>query len=157
MPDGVQTFRQNSRTKLQNPPLSQRALFRGSLNSCRALLVSLAFLSSARLAVPAAEPEQPKKAPAIDFRGQVLPILEAKCIRCHGARQRGGKLDLRGREAMLKGGNSGAAIDLENPDKSLLIELIHFNEMPPKRKGTRVTAEELKLLNDWIKAGAKEK
>ena len=56
-----------------------------------------------------------------------------------------------------QGRQLGAAIDLENPDKSLLIELIHFNEMPPKRKGTRVTAEELKLLNDWIKAGAKEK
>jgi hypothetical protein len=58
---------------------------------------------------------------------------------------------------MLKGGVSGPAIAPGQPDKSILIELIHFNEMPPKRVQPRVTADELKLLKAWIAAGAPEK
>jgi hypothetical protein len=107
------------------------------------------------LGVPAAEPEQPAKPPAPDFKRDVLPILETKCTRCHGARERGGKLDLRTRAAMLRGGNTGAAIEPGRPDKSLLVELIFYNEMPPKKaKEQRVTADELKLLKAWIEAGA---
>jgi hypothetical protein len=34
----------------------------------------------------------------------------------------------------------------------LLIELIHFNEMPPKKEMPRVTKEELELLRKWIDA-----
>ena len=122
--------------------------------------VSLALLAvvvgCAWLTAPAAEPEPVKPSPAIDFRRDVLPILETKCIRCHGARERGGKLDLRTRDAMLRGGNTGAAIEVGKPDRSLLVELIFYNEMPPKKAKQRVTADELKVLKAWIEAGAPE-
>jgi hypothetical protein len=104
------------------------------------------FALTAEAAMPAAP----------DFKSDVLPILEAKCIACHGARKQG-KLDLRTREAMLKGGNTGPAIEPGKPDKSLMIELIHFNEMPPKKSKERVTAGEMKLLKAWIEAGAPAK
>jgi cytochrome c5 len=121
------------------------------------LLLALAVVC-AGLPVSSADPDPPatKLAPP-DLKRDVMPILEAKCNRCHGAKQKGGKLDLRTREAMLKGGNTGAAIEPGNADKSLLVELIHFNEMPPKKAKPRVTADELKVLKDWIKAGAPEK
>jgi hypothetical protein len=32
---------------------------------------------------------------APDFQKDVLPIFEEKCLRCHGAKRRGGKLDMR--------------------------------------------------------------
>lgn len=88
----------------------------------------------------------------VDFAKQVLPIFKAKCTRCHGPQQRGGKLDMRSIDAILEGGNSGPAIEPGDPSKSLLIELIHFNEMPPKKdKGPRVTKDELELLKRWVK------
>jgi len=109
------------------------------------------------LSAPAAEPEpRPAKPAAVEFKRDVLPILEAKCLDCHGAKRKDGKLDLRTRAAMLKGGNSGPAIEPGKPDKSLLIELIHFNEMPPKKSKARVTAEEMKTLKAWIEADAPE-
>jgi len=91
-----------------------------------------------------------------DFQREVVPILEAKCNRCHGARKRDGKLDLRSREAMLKGGSSGPAIVPGDAGKSLMIELVHYNEMPPKRDKNRVTDAELKLLKAWVDGGAPE-
>jgi hypothetical protein len=104
--------------------------------------------------VSAAEPAKPA---GVAFKSDVLPILEAKCLDCHGAKKKDGKLDLRTRDSMLKGGNTGAAIEPGKPDKSLLIELIHFNEMPPKKTKPRVTADEMKVLKAWIEAGAPEK
>jgi hypothetical protein len=91
-----------------------------------------------------------------DFSEQILPLLSEKCIRCHGEKQKGGQLDMRTVESMLKGGVSGSAFKPGNSEKSLMIELIHFKEMPPKKdRGPRVTPEELLLLKAWIDAGGK--
>lgn len=109
------------------------------------------------LTAAGARPEPKAKPPAVDYKRDVAPILEAKCNRCHTANKAGGKLITTTRAAMLKGGDSGPAIEPGQPDKSILIELIHFNEMPPKRIQPRVTADELKLLKAWIAAGAPEK
>jgi mono/diheme cytochrome c family protein len=123
----------------------------------RATLPILTVFSLAWLAAPAAEPAKPEpKAPQVEFARDVLPMLEAKCNRCHGARQRKGGVDLRNREAMLKGGVSGPALVPGDSGKSLIVELIHFNEMPPKKNKNRVTPEELKQLKAWIDAGAPE-
>lgn len=88
------------------------------------------------------------------FQKDVLPILEAKCNRCHGGKSRGGKLDLRTRDALLTGGVTGPAIKSGDAKKSLMIEMIHFNEMPPKKETPRVTKDELELLRKWVEAGA---
>jgi hypothetical protein len=94
--------------------------------------------------------DKPEAAP--DFKTDVLPIFEEKCLRCHGAKRRGGKLDMRTLEAMLDGGDTGPAIKPGNAKKSLLIELIHYKEMPPKKEKNFVTPAELELLRRWIDA-----
>ena len=88
----------------------------------------------------------------VDFQRDVLPIFEAKCLRCHGAKKRDAKLDMRTLEALLAGGVTSPAIKPGNAQKSLLIELLHYNEMPPKKETPRVTKEELALLRKWINA-----
>ncbi len=103
------------------------------------------------LAISAAGPPSP------DYKRDIAPLLEAKCLRCHSPKKSDGKLDLTTRTAMLKGGISGPAIEPGKPDKSLIIELVHFNEMPPKRVQPRVTPDELTLLKAWITAGAPDK
>lgn len=87
---------------------------------------------------------------APDFQKDVLPIFEEKCLRCHGAKRRGGKLDMRTLESMLVGGDTGSAIKPGHANKSLIIELIHHKEMPPKKEKSVVTIHELELLRRWI-------
>ncbi len=92
----------------------------------------------------------------------VLPILYVRCIVCHGRHKQEGGLDLRTRAAMLQGGKSGPAIDLEHPEESLLVKRIRSREMPPGklliRFGVRpVESSELETLIAWIAAGAPEK
>lgn len=91
-----------------------------------------------------------KREAAPDFQNDILPIFQEKCIRCHGGKRRGGKLDMRSLEALLTGGDTGPAIKPGNARKSLLIELIHYKEMPPKKETPVVTSIELDLLRKWI-------
>jgi cytochrome c len=123
-------------------------------SACLVLIASLLGLLSTHGGEPE-KPAQPKAPPV--FETNVVPIFEMKCNRCHGARERKGKLDMRTMPALLKGGVSGAALVPGNSAKSLLVELIHYNEMPPKKVQPRVSPEELKLIKAWIDAGAPEK
>ena len=53
------------------------------------------------------------------FEAEVAGILEANCLKCHAGEEPKGGLDLTRREAILKGGESGPAVDLADPaDKS---------------------------------------
>ena len=92
--------------------------------------------------------DKPQATP--DFQKDVLPVFEEKCIRCHGAKRRDGKLDMRTLAALLEGGVTGPAIKPGNAKKSLLIELIHYKEMPPKKKGPFIAPTELEMLRLWI-------
>lgn len=85
----------------------------------------------------------------------VQPLLEAKCVSCHGPEKQEGNLRLDSLAAAEKGGDRGAAIVPGNPMKSLLVTAISFHDpdlqMPPKQK---LSDHEIALLTDWIKARA---
>lgn len=114
----------------------------------RVLFGGLLLCSLAEVDVSAED----QQASAPDFQKDVLPIFEEKCLSCHGAKRRGGKLDMRTLESMLEGGDTGPAIKPGNAKKSLLIELIHYKEMPPKKEKNFVTPADLELLRRWIDA-----
>ncbi len=98
---------------------------------------------------------EPQPVAEIDYRSEIWPIIEAKCVECHQAKKRQGSLDMSTRASMLKGGDSGAAFVPGNVEKSLMLELIEFGEMPPRKdKKPAVTKEELQKLSRWIAAGA---
>ena len=73
------------------------------------------------------------------FKEKVKPLLEANCLKCHGAAPKvKGGLFINSRAGILKGGDSGPAVSLKQADKSLLlIAISHADEdlqMPPKKK-----------------------
>src|SRR5262249_53930293 len=46
----------------------------------------------------------------VTFATDVSPIVQAKCVRCHGEKTRKADLDLQTAAALLKGGESGAVV-----------------------------------------------
>ena len=89
----------------------------------------------------------------------IIPVMLMHCTVCHGLRRQEGGLDLRTRESMLRGGQSGAAIQPGHPADSLLLKRIESGEMPPKKEmltnGVKpVTPPELANLKKWIEQGA---
>jgi hypothetical protein len=89
------------------------------------------------------------------FEQQIRPLLVNHCLECHGDRKQEAKLRLDSREALLAGGESGPALVPGDPDKSLLIEALHYKgdsvQMPPKGK---LDGEKIEKLTRWVKSGA---
>lgn len=91
----------------------------------------------------------------------VLPIVLLRCTTCHGPRLQNGGVDLRTPAAMRKGGKSGPAMIPGDPDNSLMIQRIKSEACPPRHLllkffVKRPPASEVKILRDWIAAGAPE-
>jgi len=89
----------------------------------------------------------------VTFEKHVRPILKTHCFLCHGeAGVTKGKLDLRLRRWLVRGGESGPAIVAGRPTESYLLDRISLGEMPPGDKG--LSAEEIAVIRQWITAGA---
>jgi uncharacterized membrane protein len=82
----------------------------------------------------------------------IAPILNQKCVSCHGIEKTKGDLQLHNPESILSGGESGDVIN-----DGILLKSIHLpqedeNHMPPDGK-LQLTAEEKAILRLWVKTG----
>ena len=91
------------------------------------------------------------------FENQVRPVLVETCFHCHGDSKVSGMLRVDSREALLKGGESGAAIVPGKPEESLLIKAIQRHEdvsaMPPE-KDKALRPDQITAFANWISSGA---
>jgi len=87
------------------------------------------------------------------FEADVLPVLNAHCLQCHGGVHQKNGLDLRALPTVLKGGKSGAAVVPGKPAESLLWQKLEKDEMP--KTDNKVSDANKKLIREWIAAGAK--
>src|ERR1700683_1723425 len=92
---------------------------------------------------------------ALTFERDVRPILKVHCTHCHGEEDKPkGGVDLRLRRFMDKELDGGDHVLVAGkPDDSEMIQLIRDGEMP--KKGKKVTAAELAILEAWLTAGAR--
>ncbi|VTT97292.1 signal peptide protein : Uncharacterized protein OS=Isosphaera pallida (strain ATCC 43644 / DSM 9630 / IS1B) GN=Isop_2381 PE=4 SV=1: PSCyt1: PSCyt2: PSD1 [Gemmataceae bacterium] len=120
--------------------------------------LALALLAAGGRAPVAHAQEKPKFTPeqVAFFDKEVLPVLKEHCFKCHGddPNKLKGGLDLRTREAVLAGGDTGPAVNTAKPDESLFLRAVHYKDdehrMPPKQK---LPAKELAVLDKWVKDG----
>lgn len=89
------------------------------------------------------------------FESRIRPLLIQKCAECHGRTQSKNGLRVDSRDALIKGGDSGAAIVSGNAAASLLIRAIRRTDadlqMPPKAS---LAANEVADFVRWVDAGA---
>ena len=89
-------------------------------------------------------------ATAVDFDKDVRPILESKCLQCHGAAMKLAKLDLSSREAMLRGGERGPALVPGSPEKSPVYMRVAGLEKPAMPMGGKISPAEVEVLKRWV-------
>ena len=91
------------------------------------------------------------------FESKIRPVLSEKCYDCHSARgdKIKGGLRLDHIDLILEGGDTGPALVRGNPDDSLMVEAIRYQEsdfqMPPKGK---LNDSQTNDIETWIKKGA---
>ena len=91
---------------------------------------------------------------------EVLAILQARCMICHGSLKQEGGLDLRTVASRLKGGKSGPALVPGDPAKSPMYQRLIDGTMPPAKLAKQLAVElptdtELEKIRSWIAAGAR--
>src|SRR5687768_796023 len=103
-----------------------------------AVALGVVSLMTTPLWAEAAAQAPEAKAEAPNFARGVWPIIEAKCLPCHGGdeKKRKAGLDLRTRAGALKGGDGGPALVPGRPEKSpLYVAVTRADDalvMPPK-------------------------
>ena len=93
----------------------------------------------------------------VDFAKSIQPILEKRCLECHGEKKQKAELRLDSKDAALKGSEDGKVIIPGKPDESAVVKRIslpegHDDIMPPK--GDPLTKEQIELIKKWISEGA---
>ena len=120
-------------------------------------ILLLSFVPLAHMVADGAEAghaERMKAGLAI-FKEAVRPAMVENCLKCHGGEKVRADFDLSSRELLLKGGESGAAVNLEKPTESLLLLSLRHEEepyMPPKKPMLPATA--IGKFEEWIRLGA---
>lgn len=92
------------------------------------------------------------------FQHVILPILDAKCNKCHNEEKSKGDLRMDTFEMAMKGGENGANFVPGKPAESLSIQRIDLpldddEHMPPDGKD-QLTPEEITILRWWVQQGA---
>ena len=104
---------------------------------------------------------QPKTLPLavaqIDFNRDIRPILNQKCIACHGGVKRQRGVSFLFREEALGSGKSGKSTIIPgNPDRSEFMSRItsHDPEHRMPYEAPALASEEIELFRQWIAEGA---
>lgn len=90
----------------------------------------------------------------------IHPILDSKCISCHGDSKQKGGLRMDSYAALLDGGDETDCLVPGDLKKSAMITYLHLPmeddlHMPPEGK-TQLTKEEITILEWWVSIGAPE-
>ena len=94
----------------------------------------------------------------VSFSEDVTPILEGKCVICHGGPDENGaitkemELDLTSYDALMVGSEFGPMGEPGNAEDSVLWMMIEVGDMP--QEGEPLTTEELEVIKTWIAEGA---
>jgi hypothetical protein len=82
----------------------------------------------------------------------VQPILERRCIKCHGGDFPSEGLNIESYESLMAGSQNGQVVVAGDSSNSLLFEKIESGEMP--KRGSDLTSEQIQLIQQWINEGA---
>ena len=109
------------------------------------------------------QPQQPAsastntaaQAPAVSgasFSKDVMPVFQNSCVSCHGGDQTKAGLDLTTYDSLMAGSFNGSVIVPGNSAGSFLVQQVTSGKMP--KRGSKLTAEQIKIISEWIDAGA---
>lgn len=87
------------------------------------------------------------------FLDRIAPILETRCLSCHGDQVRRRGFSLATRADLLAGGRSGPAAVLGRPDRSLLLRMVSGAKPRMPKESPALSAGEVADLKRWVEAG----
>jgi hypothetical protein len=95
------------------------------------------------------------------YGGRIQPIFTAQCVKCHGPDKHKSDLRLDTYKGIMRGGKDGPVIQAGNVKASDLFRRItlpaNHDDFMPKEGKRPLSADQVKLIELWINAGASDK
>lgn len=88
----------------------------------------------------------------VSFTSDVLPIIQSRCINCHGGNRTEEGLVMRTYSDLLAGSDNGPVVIPGDAANSLFVELVTAQKMP--KRGPKLTPPQIQLFADWVNQGA---
>ena len=103
---------------------------------------------------PSEEPTTEPVAPAgsVSFANDILPILQSRCLNCHGGDRVEEGLIVKSYTDIMAGSDNGPVLIPGDANGSLFVELVVNKEMP--KRGPKLTPPQVQLIVDWVNQGA---
>jgi uncharacterized membrane protein len=112
--------------------------------------------------------KNPATGDAVSFAKDVVPIISKRCLPCHAEENfNPSELSLDSYDKLMAGGKHGVPVIAGDANKSILVQKLSAtppfgDPMPRERKKKKddpwtkqLSAEEIKVISDWIDQGAK--
>lgn len=104
--------------------------------------------------------EEPSTGNKVEFNRDIRPILTKDCTACHGGVKAAGGISFVFRDMALAEGDSGKrAIVPGKPEESEMVRRMRHTDpdevMPKPKHGPPLPESQIKLIEQWIKEGAK--
>jgi len=88
----------------------------------------------------------------VSFANDILPIIESRCISCHGGQRTEKGLDMKTFESLMTGSENGPVVTPGDAAQSKFVELVTNQKMP--KRGPKLTPPQVQLFTDWVNQGA---
>lgn len=104
-------------------------------------------------AVPAtdAPAADPTDAP-ISFKNDVLPILQSRCVKCHGGQKTEKGLNVTDFQHLMAGSEKGPVVVASDAAASKMIQMVQQGKMP--KMSAKLLPDQIQILVDWVNQGA---
>lgn len=100
-------------------------------------------------------PQPPTAEQVRFFETSIRPLMVEHCLKCHGEKKEWAGLRLDSRAALLRGGDTGAAIVPGKPEESLLIRAVrHVDDDLKMPKEGKLSDRQIADLVRWVEMGA---
>lgn len=107
--------------------------------------------ASAPTEAPAASPAD-ATGTTVSFANDVQPIIESRCINCHGGERVENGLNLSSYADLMAGSEHGPVVVPGDAASSKLVELVANQKMP--KRGPKLTPPQVQIITEWVDAGA---
>ncbi|HSL43898.1 MAG TPA: c-type cytochrome domain-containing protein, partial [Anaerolineales bacterium] len=81
-----------------------------------------------------------------------MPIIQSRCINCHGGDRTEEGLSMNTHAEIMAGSDNGSVVTPGDAADSLLVELVATQKMP--KRGPKLTPPQVQLITDWVNQGA---
>ncbi len=102
--------------------------------------------------VPAATEPAVAAGSTVSFANEILPIIQSRCINCHGGDRIEEGLSMTTHAEIMAGSEHGAILVPGDAASSLIIEMVASGDMP--KRGPKLTPPQVQLIAEWINQGA---